>query len=163
MVSPIICRPRQTCKATSDLTQTGFSLSLRATSREPTLSLRATLTRTCVNLSLRGAQRRGNLDEIEHTSANRLCYGDGIATLRSQWHSGYARDFRPIPWVLDCQRSGRGIAGRTAEIPLATDDLDSSSAPKCRENEGTTQCRPGTIERSGTKPPVHPEPIEGSP
>ena len=27
---------------------------------------------------------RGNLDEVEHTSANRRCYDDGIATLRSQ-------------------------------------------------------------------------------
>ena len=27
---------------------------------------------------------RGNLDEAEHTSANRRCYGTGIATLRSQ-------------------------------------------------------------------------------
>jgi hypothetical protein len=33
---------------------------------------------------LRGAQRRGNLDEVEHTSANRRCYDDEIATLRSQ-------------------------------------------------------------------------------
>ena len=30
-------------------------------------------------------------------------------------------------------------------------------------NEGTTQYRPGTIERSGTKPPVHPEPVERFP
>ena len=44
-----------------------------------------------VNLSLRGApahpepvEGRCNLDEIEHTSANRRCYGDEIATLRSQ-------------------------------------------------------------------------------
>ena len=36
------------------------------------------------NLSLQGAQRRGNLDEAEHTSTNRRCYGDEIATLRSQ-------------------------------------------------------------------------------
>ena len=36
------------------------------------------------HLSLRGAQRRGNLDEAEHTSANRRCYGAEIATLRSQ-------------------------------------------------------------------------------
>ena len=26
----------------------------------------------------------GNLDEVEHTSANRRCYDDEIATLRSQ-------------------------------------------------------------------------------
>ena len=37
-----------------------------------------------INLSLRGAKRRGNLDEVEHASANRRCYGDEIATLRSQ-------------------------------------------------------------------------------
>jgi hypothetical protein len=36
------------------------------------------------HLSLRGAQRRGNLIEVEHMSANRHCYGDEIATLRSQ-------------------------------------------------------------------------------
>ena len=42
------------------------------------------LMRTRFNLSLRGAQRRGNLDEAEHTSTNRRYYGDGIATLRSQ-------------------------------------------------------------------------------
>ncbi len=42
------------------------------------------LTRTHFNLSLRGAQRRGNLDEVEHTSANRRWYDNEIATLRSQ-------------------------------------------------------------------------------
>ena len=36
------------------------------------------------NQSLRGAQRRGNLDEDEHTSANPRCYYDEIAVLRSQ-------------------------------------------------------------------------------
>ena len=36
------------------------------------------------NLSLRGAWRRGNLDEVEHTTANRRCCDDEIATLRSQ-------------------------------------------------------------------------------
>jgi hypothetical protein len=36
------------------------------------------------HLSLRGAQRRGNLVEVEHTSANHHCCGDEIATLRSQ-------------------------------------------------------------------------------
>ena len=46
---------------------------------------------THFNLSLRGApadpelvEGRGNLVEVEHTSANRRCYGDGIAALRSQ-------------------------------------------------------------------------------
>ena len=39
---------------------------------------------TPTTLSMRGAQRRGNLDGVEHMSANRRCYGDGIATLRSQ-------------------------------------------------------------------------------
>ena len=50
-----------------------------------------------VNLSLRGApahpepvEGRGNLDEVEHTSANRRCYGEEIATLRSQRQGGYA-------------------------------------------------------------------------
>ena len=32
------------------------------------------------HLSLRGAQRRGNLVEVEHTSANHHYYGDEIAT-----------------------------------------------------------------------------------
>ena len=48
-------------------------------------------TRTRFNLSLRGApghpelvEGRDNLDEAEHASTNRRCYGDGIATLRSQ-------------------------------------------------------------------------------
>ena len=40
------------------------------------------LTRTHFNLSLRGAQRRGNLVEVEHTPGNHHCYGDEIATLR---------------------------------------------------------------------------------
>ena len=39
-------------------------------------------------LSLRASFDRlrtsGNLDEVEHTSANRRCYGDEIAALRSQ-------------------------------------------------------------------------------
>ena len=42
------------------------------------------LTRTCFNPSLRGAQRRGNLDEVEHMSVNRRWYDNGIAALRSQ-------------------------------------------------------------------------------
>ena len=44
-------------------------------------------TRTRLNLSLRGAEGRGNLDELddaEHTSTNRRCHADEIATLRSQ-------------------------------------------------------------------------------
>ena len=60
-----------------------------ASSCVPTVSLRgAPRLRTCFNLSLRGASRRGNLDEVEHTWANRRCYGVGIATLRSQRHIG---------------------------------------------------------------------------
>ena len=35
-------------------------------------------------LSLRGTQRRGNLVEVEHVPGNHHCYGDEIATLRSQ-------------------------------------------------------------------------------
>ena len=42
------------------------------------------IARSAPRLSLRGAQRRGNLDEAEHTSVNHHCYGDEIATLRSQ-------------------------------------------------------------------------------
>ena len=49
------------------------------------------ITRTYYHLSLRGTpahpelvEGRGNLDEVEHTSANRRCYDAGIATLRSQ-------------------------------------------------------------------------------
>ena len=37
-----------------------------------------------IRLSLRGAQRRGNLVEVEHVPGNHRCYGDEIATLRSQ-------------------------------------------------------------------------------
>ncbi len=37
-----------------------------------------------IRLSLRGAQRRGNLVEVEHVPGNHHCYGDEIATLRSQ-------------------------------------------------------------------------------
>ena len=51
--------------------------------------IRLTLTRFI--LYLRGAPAHpelvegcGNLDAAEHTSANRRCYGDEIATLRSQ-------------------------------------------------------------------------------
>ena len=47
--------------------------------------------RSHFNLCLRGApahpelvEGRGNLDEVEHASANRRCYADEIATLRSQ-------------------------------------------------------------------------------
>ena len=47
--------------------------------------------RTHFDLSLRGAsghpelvEGRGNLDEVEHTSAYRRCYGAEIAALRSQ-------------------------------------------------------------------------------
>jgi hypothetical protein len=52
---------------------------------------RPVLTRTHFNQSLRGApahpelaEGRGNLDEVVNTSANRLCYFDEIAALRSQ-------------------------------------------------------------------------------
>ena len=44
--------------------------------------------RTHLHLSLRAPfdklRKSGNLDEVEHTSANRRCYDDEIATLRSQ-------------------------------------------------------------------------------
>ena len=36
-------------------------------------------------LSLRGAQRRGNLDEAEHTSTNLSCYGGEIANPRIEY------------------------------------------------------------------------------
>ncbi len=49
------------------------------------------ITRTNFNLALRGApaypefvEGRSNPDEVEHMPANRRCYDDGIATLRSQ-------------------------------------------------------------------------------
>ena len=45
---------------------THFDLSLRAAPAHPEL-----------------VEGRGNLDEVEHTSANRRRYGDEIATLRS--------------------------------------------------------------------------------
>ena len=48
----------------------------------------ALVTRTHINLALRASFDRlrtsGNLNEVEHTSAYRRCYDDGIATLRSQ-------------------------------------------------------------------------------
>ncbi len=37
------------------------------------------------HLSLRGAQRRGNLVEVEHTPANHHCYGAEIATHRIKY------------------------------------------------------------------------------
>ena len=36
--------------------------------------------RRAFRLSLRGAQRRGNLVEVEHVPGNHHCYGDEIAT-----------------------------------------------------------------------------------
>ena len=51
---------------------------------EKALREQRSLTLTHFNMSLRGAQRRGNLDEVEHTLANRCRYGDEIAALRSQ-------------------------------------------------------------------------------
>ena len=42
------------------------------------------MTTRVIRLSLRGAQRRGNLVEVEHVPGNHHCYGDEIATLRSQ-------------------------------------------------------------------------------
>ena len=48
--------------------------------------------RTRLNLSLRGSsahpelvEGRGNLDEAEHTSTNRRCYGDEIANPRIEY------------------------------------------------------------------------------
>ena len=61
----------------------GFALTLALSRRERGCfaPLPYGLTRTHFNLSLREAQRRGNLvEEVEHTSANRRCYGDEIAT-----------------------------------------------------------------------------------
>ena len=58
---------------------------------EKALREQRSLTLTHFNLSLRGSsahpefvEGRGNLDEVEHTSANRRRYGDEIAALRSQ-------------------------------------------------------------------------------
>ena len=59
---------------------------------EKALREQRSLTLTHFNLSLRGStaahgepvEPRGNLDEVEHTSANRRRYGDEIAALRSQ-------------------------------------------------------------------------------
>ena len=36
-------------------------------------------------------QRRGNLDEVEHTSANRHCFANGIATSFDAWMSAVLR------------------------------------------------------------------------
>ena len=38
----------------------------------------------CEERAAQPVEPRGNLDEVEHTFANRRCYGDEIATLRSQ-------------------------------------------------------------------------------
>ena len=37
------------------------------------------------SLSLRGAERRGNLVEVEHTPANHHCYGTEIANPRIEY------------------------------------------------------------------------------
>ena len=54
--------------------------------------MRVSLPRTRFNLSLRGSsahpelvEGRDNLDEAEHMSANRRCYGDEIATPRIKY------------------------------------------------------------------------------
>ena len=47
-------------------------------------ALPPTIRSRVIRLSLRGAQRRGNLVEVEHVPGNHHCYGDEIATLRSQ-------------------------------------------------------------------------------
>ena len=44
------------------------------------ISTEPTMTAKVIRLSLRGAQRRGNLVEVEHVPGNHHCYGDEIAT-----------------------------------------------------------------------------------
>ena len=61
--------------------------------------------------SLRGAQRRGNLDEAEHTSTNRHCYGDEIANPRIEYgvamrkwvrvRGPFTLTVRGLPWAAD--------------------------------------------------------------
>ena len=49
------------------------------------VNLEPLLTRARFNLSLRGAQRRVNVDEAEHASTNRRYYGHEIANARIEY------------------------------------------------------------------------------
>ena len=46
-------------------------------------------------------QRRGNLDEAEHTLANRRCYGDEIVTPHIKYGVAMTKwvRMRPLPWA----------------------------------------------------------------
>ena len=50
----------------------------------PTTALRCTHSNLSMRASFDRLRTSGNLNRAEHTSANRRCYGDEIATLRSQ-------------------------------------------------------------------------------
>ena len=68
-------------------------------------SARATKKRArVIRLSLRGAQRRGNLVEVEHVPGNHHCYGDEIATpvssTGSQLHEENRKALRNAPTTL---------------------------------------------------------------
>ena len=72
----------------------------------PEVNAPTPLTRTRFNLSLRGAQRRGNLHEAEHTSTNRRYYGDEIANPRIEYGVTMTK------WV----RVSRLLAARSAGL-----------------------------------------------
>ena len=57
------------------------------------------------NLSLRGAQRRGNLAEAEHTSTNRSRYGNEIANPRIEYGVAMTKWVRESPICLLTERS----------------------------------------------------------
>ena len=84
--SPSISMPAKACTVTRTAGTGGYfapcSVLIPAWSAPRQVAMPPT--RIHFNLSLRGAQRRGNLDGVGHTSAHRSYYGDGIAALRSQ-------------------------------------------------------------------------------
>ena len=63
------------------------------------------LMRARFNLSLRGAQRRGNLAEAEHTSTNRSRYGNEIANPRIEYGVAMTKWVRESPICLLTERS----------------------------------------------------------
>ena len=79
--SPSISMPAKACTVTRTAGTGGyFALcSVRIPAWSAPRQVAMPPTRIHFNLSLRGAQRRGNLDRVGHTSAHRRYYGDGIA------------------------------------------------------------------------------------
>ena len=117
--------PRASCTQTQ---QTNYSRILRnlsvcvATSRVPTLSNQTGL------LSLRGAQRCGNLVEAEHTLANHHCYGDEIANPRIEYGVAMTK------WVRMRRRHRRRLAPRCAPTSTAHQGRSSGRCPAAFRN-----------------------------